>query len=83
MVGRHDGRRDSVLIVFRSIADVDGPKIADSFYEILFKKYGSFATDNSGPDTTQAASALHLAVAKLRSENASFVCWVPFIHLGK
>jgi hypothetical protein len=35
------------------------------------------------PDTTQAAQALHLAVAKLRDEeNCSFERWVPFIHLG-
>ncbi|KIM82633.1 hypothetical protein PILCRDRAFT_70495, partial [Piloderma croceum F 1598] len=74
---------DGVLIVFRSIADVDGPKVADSFYETLFKEHGSLTADGSGPDITQAARALHLAVAKLRSENASFVRWVPFIHLGR
>jgi hypothetical protein len=39
--------------------------------------------DIFGPDTTQAARALHLAVAKLRSKNAAFVRWVPFIHLGR
>ncbi|KIM71166.1 hypothetical protein PILCRDRAFT_83064, partial [Piloderma croceum F 1598] len=61
----------------------DGPKVADSFYETLFKEHGSLTTDGSGPDITQAARALHLAVAKLRSENASFVRWVPFIHLGR
>ena len=38
--------------------------------------------DSIGPDTTQAARALH-AVAKLRSENVSFARWVPFIHLGR
>ena len=65
----------------RSIADADGPKIADSFYEYLFRNYKK--VDNVGPDTTQAARALHHAVAKLRSENASFARWVPFIHLGR
>ena len=40
-------------------------------------------TGSSQCDTTKAARALHLAVKKLRSENASFVRWVPFIHLGK
>ena len=74
--------RNSDLIVFRSISDVDGPQIADTFYENLFKEHGS-ATDASEPDTTGAARALHLAVAKLRSQNASFVRWVPFIHLGR
>jgi len=53
----------SVLIVFRSIADVDGPKIADSFYRYLFKEHRSPRIETSGPDTTQAARALFLAVA--------------------
>ena len=65
----------------RSIADADGPKFADSFYEHLFRDYNK--VDNVGPDTTQAARALHHAVAKLRSENVSFARWVPFIHLGR
>ncbi|KAI0917787.1 hypothetical protein AcV7_007105 [Taiwanofungus camphoratus] len=35
------------------------------------------------PDTREAAHALHLAVAELRSEkNCRFQRWVPFIHLG-
>jgi hypothetical protein len=63
----------------RSISDADGPKIADIFYETLFK--GKDLTTN-WPDPTQAAQALHLAVAKLQAQNASFVRWVPFIHLG-
>lgn len=71
---------NNVLIVFRSIADADGPKITDSFYEHLFKEY---EMDSIGPDTTQAARALHHAVAKLRSEDVSFARWVPFIHLGR
>lgn len=69
------------LIVCRSIFDIDGPKIADSFYENLFKEHT--LSSSSGPDITQAARALHVAVAKLRSENASFIRWVPFIHLGR
>ena len=75
--------RNGVLITLRSISDVDGPKIADTFYEHLFKENGSSTTINSPPYTTQAARALHLAVAKLRSEKASFTRWVPFIHLGR
>ena len=71
---------DNVLIIFRSIVDADGPAIADSFYGHLFKEY---EIDNVGSDTTQAARALHHAVAKLRSENVPFARWVPFIHLGR
>jgi hypothetical protein len=67
----------------RSIADFDGPKIAGAFYEYLFKENHSTTTVTSPPDTDQAARALHLAVARLRSEGASFVRWVPFIHLRR
>ena len=70
-----------LFIFSRSIADADGPKVADSFYEHLFKNYNK--VDSVGPDMTQAARALHHAVAKLRSENVSFARWVPFIHMGK
>lgn len=64
-----------MLIIFRSIADSDGPKVADTFYDNLFKDKKII--------TTEVARALHLAVAKLRSENVSLVRWVPFIHLGR
>lgn len=67
---------------FRSIADSDGPKIADTFYENLFEATSS-NTNSSRPDTIPVARALHLAVAKLRSENVSFSRWVPFVHLGR
>ena len=73
---------ESDLIALRSISDTDGPKIADTFYQNLFKEHVSTTNDDFGPDTTQAARALHLAVAKLRSEGVPFVRWVPFIHLG-
>ena len=74
--------KNGVLIDSRSIANADGPKIADSFYEHLFKDYNHTMSDAVGPDTTKAAWALYIAVAKLCSENAS-LCWVPFIHLGE
>ena len=77
------GLRNHVLIIYRSISDLDGPNIAATFYENLFKENNSTSTDASGPDTTQAAQALHLAVTKLRAENVSLMRWVPFIHLGR
>jgi len=75
--------RSNNLIVWRSISDADGPKIADNFYKNLFKECGSATMDTIGPDTTQAAQALQLSVTKLRAEKASFVRWVPFIHMGR
>jgi hypothetical protein len=65
----------------RSIADEDGPKIADRFYEYLFRSV--LTNTRAYPDTTDAAHALHHAVAKLRADsNCSFKRWVPFIHMG-
>ena len=63
------------------MADKDGPTIADVFYEELFR-------DSDGkpvfkPDTMKSAKALHVAVKKLRAQNASFGRWIPFIHIGK
>jgi hypothetical protein len=78
-----NGLTNHVLIICRSISDSDGPKIAEIFYENIFKENNSALTNDSGPDTTQAARALHLAVAKLRAENVSLIRWVPFIHLGR
>ena len=63
------------------MADKDGPIIADAFYEELFR--GPDAKPALQPDTTKSAQALHDAVRKLRSQNASFCCWIPFIHIGK
>ena len=71
------------LIVCRSIYDKDGPKVADTFYENLFpRKNSSSDLQHAHPDTTEAARALHVSVAKLREEGVSFGRWVPFIHLG-
>jgi hypothetical protein len=72
------------LITYRSIYDVDGPEIMDTFYENLFEAKDSTSTNPPQPhlDAMQAARALHLAVAKLRAKGVPFVRWVPFVHLG-
>jgi hypothetical protein len=65
--------------------DLDGPKVTNEFYRFLFRSDGTDADHDvraKGPDMTQAALALHLAVKKLREEECPFVRWVPFIHLG-
>ncbi|KIM81373.1 hypothetical protein PILCRDRAFT_821454 [Piloderma croceum F 1598] len=66
-----------VVATLWSIHDADGPDIADTFYEHLF------ASNAPRPDTTQAARALHHAVARLRSKKVSFLRWIPFVHLGR
>ena len=63
------------------MADEDGPVIADTFYEELFR--GPDGRPTQEPDVKKSVRALHLAVKKLRSKNISFRRWVPFIHMGK
>ncbi|KAF8177479.1 CHAT domain-containing protein [Mycena galopus ATCC 62051] len=63
--------------------DLDGPKIAEKFYEHLFKNCDPDSNPLVLPDLSQAARALHLAVGKLREEpDLPFSRWVPFIHYG-
>jgi hypothetical protein len=63
--------------------DDDGPKIADTFYEYLFKDCSPDPVSPSLPDLSKAAKALHLAVTKLyREPSMTFQRWVPFVHYG-
>ncbi|KAJ6554753.1 CHAT domain-containing protein [Mycena capillaripes] len=72
-----------VVATMSTMNDLDGPKIGDTFYEHLFKNCDPHSNPPVLPDLTQAAKALHLAVAKLRREpNISFRRWVPFVHYG-
>ena len=59
-------QRQVFLIGFRNISDVDGPEVADTFYEYL--KTASDMNDCFQPDTSRAARALQLALAMLRCE---------------
>ncbi|KAF8548819.1 hypothetical protein OG21DRAFT_1422363, partial [Imleria badia] len=58
-----------------SISDRVAPYVAKNVYEELF-------ASGAPPDYREAALALHNAVGRLRDNNASFVEWVPFIHVG-
>ncbi|KAF8436633.1 CHAT domain-containing protein [Boletus edulis BED1] len=59
-----------------SISDRLAPVVARQVYEYLFR-------NGTRPDHRDAARALHEAVGRLReSGDASFVTWVPFIHVG-
>ena len=67
----------SVIATMWSIKDKDAPVVADEVYHHLLSV--------EQPDSTQAARALHHAVARLRRESPeiSFLSWVPFIHIGR
>ena len=58
-----------------SISDRLAPLVAKDVYEQLFRS-------GTRPDYREAARALHDAVGRLRNRNASFVEWLPFIHVG-
>ena len=63
--------------------DHDGPKIADTFYERLFKDCDANSSPPILPNITKAAEALHFAIAKRRKEpGMTFARWVPFVHYG-
>ncbi|KDR68260.1 hypothetical protein GALMADRAFT_78835 [Galerina marginata CBS 339.88] len=70
-----------VVATMWEMRDEDGPVIADTFYQELFR--GPDGKPTQEPDVSKSAYALHLAVKKLRAEKVSFVRWVPFIHMGK
>ena len=59
-----------------SISDKLAPGVAKDVYEQLFR-------NGTTPDYRDAARALHDAVGRLRDNSrASFVEWLPFIHVG-
>jgi hypothetical protein len=61
---------------FKPYSDDDAPLVAENVYLHLY--------NNGSPDSSQAAYALHTAVAHLRmKDEQNFLSWVPFIHLGK
>ncbi|KAJ6522364.1 tetratricopeptide repeat-containing protein [Mycena vulgaris] len=73
----------AVVATMWTMYDSDGPKVADTFYEYLFKDCKPDTNSPVTPDLQKAAEALHFAVAKLRKEpGMSFKRWVPFVHYG-
>ncbi|KAF8548820.1 hypothetical protein OG21DRAFT_1422366, partial [Imleria badia] len=66
-----------VVATMWSISDRVAPRVAKDVYEQLF-----YTGVTPGPDCLGAARALHDAIGRLRDNDASFVEWVPFIHVG-
>ncbi|KAJ7668184.1 CHAT domain-containing protein, partial [Mycena rosella] len=58
-----------------SMADEDGPVVAETVYGHLFG-------NGQRPQASDASKALQLAVRKMRDDGVSYERWVPFIHLG-
>lgn len=57
-----------------SMADSDGPKVAEKVYNTIWT--------NGNPEVTMAAEGLHLAIQELRRSGAPLHRWVPFVHFG-
>jgi CHAT domain-containing protein len=65
-----------VVATMWSISDELAPEVARDVYAQLF-------LNGTRPDYREAARALHGAIGRLRdSGTASFVKWLPFIHVG-
>jgi hypothetical protein len=60
----------------RSMADVDGPTIAQSVYKDIFDSDGDYVN----PD--DVAYALDAAVQHLRRLHPDPSRWAPYVHLG-
>jgi len=58
-----------------SISDKLAPHVARDVYGQLFRT-------GKRPDHREAARALHDAIERLRHGDASFLEWLPFIHVG-
>ncbi|KAJ7734340.1 hypothetical protein DFH07DRAFT_780335 [Mycena maculata] len=64
-----------------TVANPDCPKIAETFYEHIFRNSDATVDPPILPGLTRAAEALHIAVSNLREDpNVSFKRWVPFVH---
>ena len=65
---------DSVVATMWAILDRDGPIVADAVYSEMLSE--------GKADVSRAPYALHNAVQKHRLSGASFIAWMPFIHMG-
>jgi CHAT domain-containing protein len=70
----------SVIGTMWAIADEDAPKVAQTFYETVFRE--GFQSEWKKP--LNAAYALHEALKCLREDvgEDEFDRWVPFVHFG-
>ena len=68
------GYRGAIATMW-TIMDNDAPRVTEDVYKSLLG-------NGKVPDSRQAAKALHDAIERLRDSGASFLSWVPFIHVG-
>jgi DNA-binding MltR family transcriptional regulator len=67
----------SVIATLWSIRDDDAPKVADHTYRYLFRN------GIQGLEPSEAATALNLAILRLREDpDVTVDRWAPFIHFG-
>ena len=61
---------------FRAMSDVDGPLVAKTIYEELFRS----GVDVLDPDSIPYA--LDDVIRKLRAKGLTASRWAPYVHLG-
>ncbi|KAF9009688.1 CHAT domain-containing protein [Cyathus striatus] len=76
----------SVVATMWSISDIHAPQVSEEFYSYILQKEDESSMENSYPDCTRAAAALHHAIGKFRhligDDEDSLLLWVPYIHVG-
>ena len=80
-----------VVATMWSIQDKYGPVVAKDFYDSLMsgglgEKDGDGGHGDNSIDSTGSARSLHFATTRLRdslgTSEASFLAWVPYVHIG-
>ncbi|KIM21907.1 hypothetical protein M408DRAFT_79820, partial [Serendipita vermifera MAFF 305830] len=64
-----------VIATMWSIEDEDAPTVTEEVYSRILK--------DGVPNRKAAARALQEGVARLKKSGASFLSWVPYIHIGR
>jgi tetratricopeptide (TPR) repeat protein len=66
----------SVVGTLWTMADIDGPDVADDFYRYMFREHGNVA------DFRDSATALNFATNEMRKRHVAMDRWVNFVHYG-
>lgn len=66
----------SVVGTLFAMADIDGPSLAEAFYEYIFRKGVGVA------DVRDSAKALNLATIAMKQNGVPVHRWIKFVHIG-
>jgi CHAT domain-containing protein len=66
----------SVVGTLWSMADIDGPDVAEDFYRHMFREAGGIG------DFRDSAMALNCATREMRKRGVPMDRWINFVHIG-